>query len=134
MRKIALALTAASVLLAAPAVQARDKQTPEQRLAKLLEGRVAGKPVSCLSTMNTRDQQVFDKTAIVFGTGTTIYVNRPPHPESLDSDQIMVTEIHGDSLCSMDTIKMHDRGTHMFSGIVGLGQFVPYTKVVKPKG
>jgi hypothetical protein len=130
MRKIALAIAATAALLSGPALQAKaPKLTGEEKLAKLLEGRVAGEPVSCISTFNTRDARIIDKTAIVYDTGRTIYVNRPNDARSLDSDDIMVTRITGSQLCSIDTVQMYDRGSHFFSGFVGLEQFVPYRRV-----
>ena len=72
MRKIAIAIVAAAAMLTGPALEARPNLTPEQRLDKLLDGRVAGKPVSCISQFDSREMQVLDKTAIVYGWGNTI--------------------------------------------------------------
>jgi hypothetical protein len=129
MRRIALVLAAAAALLASPALQAKDRLTGEERLAKLLEGREAGQPVSCINLSTSREARIIDKTAIVYDSGNVIYVNRPRHPQSLDSDDIMVTELHGSQLCRMDTVRMHDRGGYWFSGFVGLEDFVPYRRV-----
>ncbi len=128
MRKIALALTAAGVLFAAPALEARDKLTPAQQLDKLLAGRVPGKPVNCINLMTSHDMQIIDKTAIVFGSGNVIYVNRPDNPESLNSDDVMVTRLTGSQLCSLDIVRMHDRSGFWERGFVGLNQFVPYRR------
>ena len=55
MKKTALALAAICTLMTVPAaLQAKAKLTPQQQLDKLLEGRVAGKPVSCLSSSAAR--------------------------------------------------------------------------------
>jgi hypothetical protein len=113
-------------------VGAKPKLTPQQRLDKLLEGRVAGKPVDCLSSIDTRDVEVIDKTAIVYSTGNTIYVNRTTNPASLDSDDVLVTKIWGSGPCKLDTIQLHDRSMGSWRGFVGLEQFVPYRKVAKP--
>jgi hypothetical protein len=130
MRKIALALAAGAALLAGTAVEAaKPKLTGEEQLAKTLEGRVAGKPVDCISLFDSRDQQVIDKTAIVYGTGRTIYVNRPSNARDLDRDDIMVTNIHGSQLCSLDIVRTHERSGFFPTGFVGLEQFVPYRKV-----
>ncbi len=131
MRRIALVLAATAALLSGPALQAREKLTGEAKLAKLLEGREAGKPVSCISTFRTRDVTVIDKTAIVYDTGSTIYVNRPQNPDALDDDDILVTELHGSQLCRLDMVRMHDRSVGWYSGFVGLQDFVPYKKVAR---
>ncbi len=82
MRKFALVLTATAALLAGPALlQAKERLTGEQQLAKLLEGREAGEPVSCIPLHRTSESRIIDKTAIVYDSGRTIYVNRPRHAE-----------------------------------------------------
>lgn len=134
MRKIAFALAApialGATLLSGPALQARaPKLTGEEKLAKLLEGRVAGEPVSCISLFDSRDTKVIDRTAIVYDAGRTIYVNRPRDARSLDSDDIMVTKPTGSQLCRMDIVQMRDRTSFFYSGFVGLEDFVPYRKV-----
>lgn len=129
MRKIALVLAAGAALLTAPALQARDKPTGEERLAKILAGREAGQPVNCIPLNATRQSRIIDKTAIVYDQGNVIYVNRPSHAASLDDDDIMVTQPTGGSLCKLDTVRMHDRTGLWYSGFVGLEQFVPYRKV-----
>lgn len=132
MKKIVLALTAAAVLASPVAVSAKGpKLTPEEKLAKLLEGRVPGKPVSCISLTTARDSQIFDKTAIIYESGSTIYVNRPQNASSLDDDDVMVTETHGSQLCRLDIVKMHDRPGMWFRGFVSLNDFVPYRRVRK---
>lgn len=131
MRKLAFALALGSALLAGPALQAREKLTGEQELSKLLEGRVAGEPVSCISLARTSSSRIIDRTAIVYDAGRTIYVNRPRYPESLDDDDIMVTTLHTSQLCRLDTVRLHDRNGHSFSGFVGLEDFVPYTRVAR---
>ena len=131
MRKIALALAAGAMLLTGSAVTAKPKLTGEERLAKILEGRVAGKPVDCINLWETRDQQVIDKTAIVYGWGDTIYVNRPANARDLDSDDIMVTEIRGggSQFCRLDIVRTHERSGFFYTGFLNLEQFVPYKRV-----
>lgn len=130
MKKAILALAAATVALSAPAaVQAKPKLTPQERLEKILAGRVAGKPVSCINLTTARDSQIIDKTAIVYNDGNTIWVNTPKFPNHLDDDDVMVTETHGSQLCRMDVVRMHDRSDFMYSGFVSLEDFVPYRKV-----
>jgi len=128
MRKFAFLVAAGAALVAGTGLQARERLTGEEKLAKQLEGRVAGEPVSCISLNNSRETQIIDKTAIVFGRGNVIYVNRPAHPSSLDSDDIMVTRLTGSQLCRLDIVRMHDRSGGFYSGFVGLQDFVPYRR------
>jgi hypothetical protein len=127
-------IAAALCAVAAPALSA-SSATPrgEARLAKALEGRVAGKPVNCLSLHDIRSSEIIDGTAIVYRTGANkLYVNRPSiGRESLDDDDILVTRTYGSQLCSIDTVRLLDRTSRFYSGFVGLGEFVPYTRAPK---
>lgn len=129
MQKIALALAAGTMLLAGPALEAKPRLSPEQRLEKLLEGREAGKPVSCISNHNTRDLEVIDGVALVYRTGTTIYVNRPQNAEDLDDDDILVTRTTGSQFCRLDMVHTVDRTGYFTTGFISLGDFVPYKRV-----
>ena len=131
MRKtIAAVLAAATVLSLSVAVDARPRIAPEAKLAKLLDGRVAGEPRDCIFLPSIRGSRIIDKTAIVYDAGRTLWVNRPRSgAESLDDDDILVTNLHGSSLCSIDIVQLQDRYSNFYSGFVGLGEFVPYKKV-----
>ena len=131
MRKTALLLAAAGALLAGPALQAKQRLTGEEQLAKLLEGREAGQPVSCIPLHRTNESRIIDKTAIVYDSGNTIYVNRPRDASSLDDDDVMVTTLHTGQLCRLDVVRMHDRSNFFYTGFVGLEDFVPYRKVAR---
>lgn len=122
---------AVAALAAIPATAiAREKLAPEDQLAKLLEGRVAGEPQNCIPLSMARSSQVIDKTAIVYRVGNTLWVNRPEGgASSLDDDDILVTKLSGSQLCSIDAVQLHDRSSHMYSGFVSLGKFVPYRRV-----
>ena len=131
MRKIIASLVAAAAVMSiAPAADARHRVAPEEKLARLLEGRVAGEPQDCIYLPRIRSSEIIDGTAIVYDAGSTIYVNRPDSGAStLDDDDIMVTDVHGSSLCRIDIVRLHDRSRFFYDGFVGLGDFVPYTKL-----
>jgi hypothetical protein len=129
MRKLAFALAAGAALLAGSALDAKPKLTGEEQLTKLLEGRVAGQPVNCIPLFDTRDQQVIDKTAIVYGTGRTIWVNRPTNAQDLNRDYVLVSEVRTGQVCQLDVVRLRDRSGGWYRGFVGLEQFVPYRKV-----
>lgn len=127
-------LTAASLaLLALPgAAMAEEKVNAkgEAELVKMLEGRVAGKPVKCLSNTSLDNSTVIDGTAIVYRSGSKLYVNRPRSgADQLDDDEILLTKLYGSQLCSSDKIDLIDRSSRMWSGFVLLGDFVPYARV-----
>ena len=130
-KRFALA-TAALTLLAGPAVQAQDEQISkgEARLAKMLEGRVAGEPTSCITTIGSRPLTVIYDTALVYKRGDTIWVNRTHTPGSIDdNDYLVIRKFSGSQLCRTDQITTHDRFSNFFSGVIFLDDFVPYKKV-----
>lgn len=130
MRPLIPAILAAAALAASPAVAAKEKRSPEEQLAKLLDGRVAGDPRSCITLSRIDSSQIIDKTAIVYRDGSTLWVNRPRSgAQSLDEDDVLVTKLTGSQLCSIDTVQLHDRASHFWRGFVSLGEFVPYRKV-----
>lgn len=116
---------------AVPAGAATRAEKAEARLAKILEGRVAGEPVDCLPLFNIRSSEIIDGTAIVYRTsGNKLYVNRPTiGARSLDRDDILVTRTSTSQLCSIDAVRLLDSTSRFYTGFVGLGEFVPYTKV-----
>ena len=127
---IAAAALAAATLAAAPPALARPRLTPEQQLSKLLAGRVAGQPQDCISLYPTQHTQVIDKTAVVYESGGTLYVNRPDNPQDLGRDDILVTDLRGTTqLCSIDVVNLRDRTSFFYDGFVSLGKFVPYRRV-----
>lgn len=124
----------AGALLASSAAQAMPRQADiergEAKLAKALEGRVAGKPVDCISLRSVQSSEVIDGTAILYRVGSRVYVNRPrAGQESLDDDDILVTKTYSTQLCSIDTVQLIDRFSHIYEGFVSLGEFVPYARV-----
>lgn len=105
----------------------------EKRLAKLLQGRVAGEPVNCISAFRNLPMQTIDRTAYVYGSGNTIWVQRTRDPKQIDDDDVLVVNRRdGSQLCRQDFSTTVDRFNGFFTGAVILADFVPYTRV-KPK-
>jgi hypothetical protein len=129
MRHLIPTILAAAAVAASPAAVAREKIEPEAKLAKLLEGRVAGEAQQCIPLSIARSSQIVDRTAIVYRVGSTLWVNRPRGgAEWLDDDDILVTKTIGSQLCSIDTVQLVDRSSHFYRGFVSLGEFVPYRR------
>ena len=102
----------------------------EIRLVKMLEGRVAGEPQSCISMLPNTDVTVIDGTAIVYRTGRTLYVNVPRDAESLDDRDTMVRRTSmASQLCNTDIINTIDSRNGIYTGNISLTQFIPYRKV-----
>ncbi|MEE4154976.1 MAG: hypothetical protein V2I27_12515 [Erythrobacter sp.] len=102
----------------------------EKRLAKMLEGRVAGEPQSCLRTLPAPHVTVIDETAIVYGRGSTIWVQRTADPESIDRDDVIsVRQFRAGQMCRADLVTTSERYSGIFTGTVMLEDFIPYRKV-----
>jgi hypothetical protein len=128
MRPFIATIIAAAAIAAGPAA-AKEKLAPEAQLEKMLEGRVAGEPQNCINLTSARSSTIIDGTAIVYRAGSTLWVNRPKGgAESLDDDDILVTKTIGSQLCSIDSVELRDRSSHMYAGFVSLGEFVPYRR------
>ena len=127
MRKLFILL--AGTLMLGGVAQAKP-QDPEAALANALRDRVAGEPVHCIDLHRIHSSRIIDRTAILYDAGSVIYVNRPDNgAESLTQWDTMVTRTPSTQLCNVDTVTMIDRGSHSFSGVVFLGDFVPYRRV-----
>ena len=129
MRSVA-AFLAGALLVAAGAASAAPRLSPEAQLAKALDGRVAGEPVDCISLSRVRSSRIIDDTAILYEAGSTIYVNRPrAGRESLDRWDTLVTRLFTSQLCSTDVVHLYDTSARIQTGLVFLGEFVPYKRV-----
>jgi hypothetical protein len=132
----ALALTAALPAIAqeqgdveAKGEGSTTKTKGEERLAKLLEGRVPGQPMSCIRSLPRDRMQIIDGTAYVYGSGSTIYVQRTQEPERIDeSDTLVTNRFSASQLCRLDTMTTIDRFTGIFTGAVFFDDFVPYVR------
>lgn len=139
MKAIATAVAALG-LVATPAFAGdegeKEMTKGEAKLAKLLEGRVAGEPESCITTIGSGSMTIIEDTAIVYKRGSTVWVNYTRHPESLDDDDYLVIRKYGSAnrLCRLDNVTTRDRGGNFFSGVVFLEDFVPYRKAEDAAG
>lgn len=133
-------LAAVSAMLAATPLTAVVAEEPEaappaltkgeERLAKLLEGRVAGEPQSCIRTPPNMPMQTIDQTAYVFNRGSTIYVQRPRNPQQIrENEALTIRRNEALQLCSIDLANTVDPVLGFFTGVVQFTDFVPYTRV-----
>ena len=125
--RFAIPMLAALAVASTPALA--ERQTGQERLDKLLEGRVAGKPTDCVPHRPSARLYIIDKTAVVYDTGSTIYVNYTQDPEALDDDDYLVVRDPSPSLCRTTQITTRDRTGNFFSGAIFLTEFIPYKRV-----
>ncbi len=109
---------------------AQELTKGEKKLAKMLEGRVAGQPQTCIRTIPTGRMTTIDKTAYVYGRGNTIYVQRTQNPEQIDRRDVLVTRRFGGGtqLCKVDVTTTIDPLNGFLTGAVFFDDFVPYTR------
>ena len=141
--KLAAFTALAAPLMLTPAVAQDENETEnarptaqqrgEEKLAKLIEGREAGEPATCVYMGRGPDSmRIINRTAVIYERGGTIWVNRTQHPDSLDDDDILVLRnLTGRSLCRLDSVTTIDRYNQFYTGNVFLTEFVPYKRVKK---
>ena len=130
MKTLATILAGAALALTGAAAASAETlaEKGEARLAKMLEGRTAGEPVSCISMMRSNDLQVIEYVGLVYKAGDTVYVSRPADPRSLGRDDVPVIQRFGSQLCKQDVIRTVDRHGGYTNGVVFLNDFVPYKR------
>jgi hypothetical protein len=101
-------------------------------LTKALAGRVAGKPVNCVTNLSsTNFTRVSDDILLYQSTGRTVYQNTLPYRcngLSRDDDILVFENLLGSSYCKGDTIRLVDRTSGIQGGVCRLGEFVPYKR------
>ena len=124
-------LAALAIIAFTGAADARPRETGEEELARMLNGRVAEQPVDCIRTWPNGNSSVIDGTAIVFGRGNVIYVNRTRDPGSIDDDDALLIRKFGDAtrLCRTDIVTTFDTASKFYTGNVFLTEFVPYRRI-----
>lgn len=98
-------------------------------LMKELDGKVAGKPVNCISDFNAQQTiRVSDDILLYRVSSRLVYKNnlRSSCRGLARDNDIIVSEQFGSQKCSGDIIRLVDRTSGMRGGFCSLGDFVPY--------
>ena len=126
---IALIASALAACTTAPEPMTRSAEA-EAKLSKLLAGKTAGKPVSCLQSWQSGNMVVIDDNTVLFrDSPTRVYRNdfRGYGCQNLGSgNYTLVTKSSGPSLCSGDIAQVVDLGSGINVGSCVMGDFVPY--------
>lgn len=133
MRNLAVLIVIGAAASTSLAYAKAVDRSPQARLARAIEGREAGEPVKCITQRDIRSSEIFDRLAILYETNDGVrYVNRPKSGlSSLRSGDVLVTDTRSPDLCSIDVVRLYDSASRMPSGVVGLGEFVPYRRTKK---
>ncbi|MBL0924833.1 MAG: hypothetical protein IBJ12_10265 [Sphingomonadaceae bacterium] len=100
-------------------------------LAKELDGKTAGKPVSCISDfLGTNVIRVSDDILLYRVSGNLVYKNnlRSSCPGLARDDDIIVSEQFSSQKCRGDLLRLVDRTSGISGPVCSLGEFVPYRK------
>ncbi len=126
-KTFAISAAIAAMALTAPASAQDREERAQQAFAELVEGRTAGEPQSCISTFSSNRLRVEENVGLVYERGDTIWVARTTNPRSLDRWDVPVIQRYSSRLCTTDVTRTIDRSSGMFSGVLFLDDFVPYT-------
>jgi hypothetical protein len=136
MRPIKLLTLALPLLL--PAACGEVDSTPKpltekqsESLTKELAGKIAGKPVSCISDFNSTNViRISDDILLYRVSGNLVYKNnlRSACPGLARDSDVIVSEQFGSQKCRGDLLKLVDRSSGIQGPVCSLGDFVPYRK------
>jgi hypothetical protein len=95
---------------------------------KLVAGKTAGAPITCLQHYRTNDMVRIDESTVAFKQGRRVYVNHLIGAcSNLDSSfYALVTRSNGTGLCRGDIAHVQDVSTGTIVGSCAMGDFVPY--------
>ncbi len=133
---IATGLIALAMLAGCAASEAQNAPTPltdkqAKLLAKEIDGRTPGEPVSCISNIGQRNIiRVSDDMLLYRVSGRLVYQNklRAPCPGLARDDDVIISEQFGSQQCRGDLLRLVDRVGGIPGPVCVLGDFVPYRK------
>jgi len=117
----------ASVSAQPSAAAAERHAKDEVKLAKALEGKIAGEPVSCINLRNVRSTKSYgDATMLYVVSSRLVYRNDPPGGCPMRDDRTIITRTPTNMLCRGDIAQIKDLTSGFGFGGCSLGEFVPY--------
>lgn len=116
------------IALAVPAFAAGPEG--EAKLAKLVQGRTAGEPQSCIPLERNAQSHTIEKIGMVYEVGATRYVTRfEGGCDQLTPFTAIVTRTPTTQLCAGDIAQLVTTTTPVINvGSCTFGKFTPYTR------
>lgn len=125
-------LASAGLLASCATTGTPEPRSPkaEAELARLLDGRVPGKAVSCLPSFRSQDMVVIDENTLLFRDGP----NRIWRTElrggcsnlGRAGTALLTKRFGGSNLCSGEIAQVIDTSQGFVVGSCSIGEFVPY--------
>jgi hypothetical protein len=132
MRGIKLLLLAGMLGSCSTAPQPTMRSAEGQReYERLIAGKVAGPPVTCLPSYNSNDMIVIDERTIAYRAGgARTFINHMRGDcDGLGRSTALVTRSFGSGeTCSGDVAQVADLTSRTVVGSCLFGEFIPYTK------
>lgn len=126
---IPLLLLAALALGANGPADNKLKLDPKEAeaLAKALDGKVAGTPVTCVSAMRGQNLRVIGDHTLLYQVGKRVYRNDVLGScTGLSWGDTLVMDVRGSQYCRGDIARVVNLPSGSQSGSCALGDFVPY--------
>lgn len=124
-------IPALALMLLATTATARDERGTRDAaaIAKMLDGKVAGEPRSCLGAPDSNSSSVHNGTVLFRANSKLVWKNDMEGCTVLREDDILQTNLYGTArLCRGDIAQVIDRGGRYTKGACTFGDFVPYRK------
>jgi hypothetical protein len=128
--KIAIPALVLGLIAACASYHPERKAENFDRAERLLAGKVAGKPVSCVSLRGLEGNRSLESDRILFETrGALLYVNRLRDScLTLNLGRALRTNSRSGLLCQDDVVSVFDPQTGATHGECALGAFIPYRR------
>jgi hypothetical protein len=129
---VLLAATAGALSISSLPARETPSEKSAQELARALQGRTAGQPVTCIPNFRGQARmEVIDDGTILFREGSTLYLQRPSSEcRGIDDGGYTLVSRHygNQQLCSGDIQQLVELTTGIQAGSCTFGPFVPYRK------
>ena len=104
----------------------------QMELARAIQGKVPGRPISCLPNYNANDMTTIDSRTLAFrvGSATTYIVHLTPGCEMIDAGPyaLLSRQFGGGGLCRGDIQSVIDTLNRSTVGSCTIADIVPYTR------
>ncbi|HZH07524.1 MAG TPA: DUF6491 family protein [Lautropia sp.] len=137
MRPLTLAsltvLASAGLLASCATTSAPEPRSAKAQaeLSRWLNGRVAGRPQSCLPNYRSQDMVVIDENTLLFRDGSNRVwrsdLKGPCNGLGRPGTALLTKQFGGSGLCSGEIAQVIDTSQGFTVGSCAIGDFVPYT-------